>query len=95
MSSKKKRKKIKEQYNHKKSPSKLYNKDSYKDRELILNYLKKHPNKFIKGPEIIANNQLYFDTIGGVSRTVNIINNYTNYHIETKKGRNGGYIYYA
>ena len=95
MTSKKKRKKLKEQYNPKKTPSKLFNKDSYKDRELILNYLRNHPNEFIKGPEIINNNNLYFNTTGGVSRTVNIINNTTNYHIETKKGRNGGYIYYA
>ena len=90
MTSKKKRKKLKEQYIIK-EPNEHFKKDG----EKILNYLKNHPNELIKGKEIIKNNNLYYDTISGVSRTIKSINYYTNNNIITKSGYNGGYIYYA
>ncbi|MGN0967463.1 MAG: hypothetical protein ACI4OP_07820 [Candidatus Coprovivens sp.] len=92
MTSKKKRKKLKEQYNNK---SKIPNKLFLRDRELVLNFLKNHPNEFITAQEIINNNNLEFDNTSGVSRTIKAINYYTNFNIQTKKGKNGGYIYYA
>ena len=90
MSSKKKRKKLKEQYIVK-EPNEHFKKDG----EKILNYLRTHPNKFIKAKEIIQNNNLYYDTTSGVSFTVKSINDYTDYNIKTKPSSNGGYIYYA
>ena len=90
MSSKKKRKKLKEQYTIK-EPNEHFKKDG----EKILNYLINHPNEYIKGKEIIKNNNLYYDTTSGVSFTVKSINDYTDYNIKTKPSSNGGYIYYA
>ncbi len=90
MSSKKHRKKLKEQYNNKK-PIKMY----LVDRERVLDYLKKRPYELVKGQEILDNTNLYNNSIGSLSRTVKAINYYTNEHIETIKGKGGGYIYYA
>lgn len=90
MSSKKYRKKLKEQYTIKK-PSKMY----LVDRERVLHYLKKRPYELVKGQEILDNTDLYNSSIGSLSRTIKAINYYTNEHIESFKGYNGGYIYYA
>ena len=90
MSSKKKRKKLKEQYTIK-EPNEHFRKDG----EVVLNYFKNNPNRYITSYEIINNINLYFNTTSGVSRTIKAIDNYTNYNITTKPARNGGYIYHA
>ena len=90
MSSKKYRKKLKEQYTIKK-PSKMY----LVDRESVLNYLKKRPYELVKGQEILDNTDLYNNSISSLSRTIKAINYYTNEHIESFRGKSGGYIYYA
>ena len=90
MSSKKKRKKLKEQYTIK-EPNEYFRKDG----EVVLNYFKNNPNRYITSYEIINNINLYFNTTSGVSRTIKAIDNYTNYNITTKPARNGGYIYHA
>lgn len=91
MASKKKRKKLKEQYNKKnKEPNKLF----LRDRETVLNYFKNNPNRYIKNQEIMDNNNLSFSSQSSVSRTIKAINYYTDVNIYTKKGKNGGYIYY-
>ena len=90
MSSKKYRKKLKEQHTIK-VPSEMYS----VDRERVLNYLKKRPYEMVKGQEILDNTDLYNSSISSLSRTIKAINYYTNEHIESFKGYNGGYIYYA
>lgn len=96
MSSKKKRKKLKEQYNPKnKIGYNFFYKDYFHDRDLILEYFKNNPNIKITCQELINNINLEFDTSSSVSKTIKAINNYTNYHIESKTGYGGGYIYYA
>ena len=90
MSSKKYRKKLKEQYTIKK-PSKMY----LVDRERVLGYLKKRPYELVKGQEILDNTDLYNNSIASLSRTIKAINYYTHEHIESFKGKGGGYIYYA
>lgn len=90
MTSKKKRKKLKEQYTIK-EPNKMFLVDS----KPVIDYLKKHPNKLIPSHEIMSNIHLENDSQSSVSRTVKAINCYTNHHIETKSGKNGGYIYHA
>lgn len=90
MSSKKKRKKLKEQHTIK-EPSKMYLVDS----ETVLNYFKTNPNRYITSNEIMNNIHLVNNTQSSVSRTIKAINYYTNYNINTKPARNGGYIYYA
>lgn len=90
MTSKKHRKKLKQQYT-KKIPNKMY----LTDREQVLNYFKSRPFQLIKGEEIISNNNLEFDSTGGVSRTIKAIKYYNNVNIESFRGKNGGYIYYA
>ena len=90
MSSKKKRKKLKEQYTIK-EPNKMYLIDS----ETVLNYFKNNPNRYITSYEIMNNTHLENDSNSSVSRTIQAINYYTDYTIESKACRNGGYIYYA
>ena len=90
MSSKKYRKKLKEQHSIK-EPSKMY----LVDRERVLNYIKKRPYEMVKGKEILDNTDLYNTSIGSLSQTIKAINYYTNEHIESFKGKDGGYIYYA
>ena len=90
MSSKKKRKKLKEQYTIK-EPNKMYLIDS----ETVLNYFKNNPNRYITSYEIMNNTHLENDSQSSVSRTIKAINYYTNFNIESKIGGNGGYIYYA
>lgn len=89
MSSKKYRKKLKEQKNEKK-PSKMF----LKDREQLINYLKKRPYEIVKGQEILDNTNLSYNSIGSLSRTVKAINYYSDDYIQTFKGKNGGYMYY-
>ena len=92
MSSKKKRKKLKEQYTIK-EPNKMFLVDS----EPVIDYFKKHPNKLISSYEIMNNTHLENDSQSSVSRTIKAINYYTNFKIESKIGgyNGGGYIYYA
>ena len=90
MSSKKKRKKLKEQYTIK-EPNKMYLIDS----ETVLNYFKNNPNRYITSYELMNNTHLENDSNSSVSRTIQAINYYTNYTIASKPTRNGGYIYYA
>lgn len=90
MASKKHRKKLKDKYANKK-PIKMY----LIDRERVLQYLKTRPYEMIKGQEIIDNTNLYNSSIGSLSQTIKAINYYTDEHIESFKGKNGGYMYYA
>ena len=89
MSSKKYRKKLKEQKNEKK-PSKMFLKDS----EQVINYLKTKPYEIVKGKEILDNTDLIYNSSGSLTQTIKSINYYTNNHIQTFKGKNGGYMYY-
>lgn len=88
MTSKKKRKKLKEQYIIK-EPNKMFLIDS----EPVIEYFKKHPNKVISSNEIMNNTHLENNSQSSVSCTIKAINYYTNYHIESKQF--GGYIYHA
>lgn len=92
MSSKKKRKKLKEQYIIK-EPNKMFLIDS----KPIIEYFKNHPNKLISSYEIIDNTNLYNNSHSSVCNTIKAINYYTNFHITSKIGgyNGGGYIYYA
>lgn len=90
MTSKKKRKKLKEQYTIK-EPNKMYLIDS----ETVLNYFKNNPNRYITSYEIMNNTHLENDSQSSVSRTIQAINYYTNYIIESKAVKHGGYIYHA
>lgn len=90
MSSKKLRKTLKEQYT-KKTPNKMY----LVDREKVLNYLKSKPYEIVKGEEILENTNLYNSSQSSLSQTIKAINYYTDEHIETFRGYNGGYMYYG
>lgn len=91
MTSKKYRKKLKEQYDRKqpRMPSKVF----LQDREEILNYLKTKQYELVSSTEIIANTNLNFPSQGSVSNTIKAINYYTDEYIEAKRGK--GYIYYG
>ena len=91
MASKKKRKKLKEQYNNKNKES---NKLFLRDRETVLNYFKNNPNRLITSKEIMENNNILFSSQSSVSSTIKAINDHTDINIQSKKGKNGGYIYY-
>ena len=97
MSSKKKRKKLKEKYN----PSK-YNKYQFheynklqEDRELIYNYLKENPNTTITRSQLIENLPLNYNELNAITSNVKHIAQHYKVFIVSKKGYNGGYIYYA
>lgn len=97
MSSKKYRRKLKEQYNHKQHNSYLfhdYNK-LQEDRELILNYLKENPNTVIKRRELINNLPLNYDGLNEITSAIKHIIKEYNASIFTKSGYNGGYMYYG
>ena len=97
MSSKKYRKKLKEQYNHKQHNSYLfhdYNK-LQEDRELIYNYLKQNPNTLITRSQLIKNLPLNYNELNAITSNVKYITQHYKVSIISKKGRNGGYIYYA
>ena len=90
MSSKKYRKKLKEQKNEKK-PSKMFLKDS----EQVINYLKTRPYEIVKGQEILDNTDLIYNSSGSLTQTIKSINYYTNNYIQTFKGKNGGFMYHV
>lgn len=92
MSSKKQRKKLKQKYT-KKIPNKMY----LIDKEQVLDYLKSNPNRKISSYEIMANTNLFNDSQSSVSRTIQAINYYTDYNVQSIIGgvNGGGYIYYG
>ena len=89
MSSKKHRKKLKAITNEKK-PLKMYLIDS----EQVISYLKKRPYEIVKRQEILDDTNLHNKSLSAVSQIIKAINHYTNEHIITIKGKNGGYMYY-
>lgn len=96
MSSKKQRKKLKEQYNKNKKTLTLtfHNQQQVKkDIDQVLSFLKTKPNNIVTRKEIINNTTLYDDSKSSVSRMIQAINYYTDSYIETVKGR--GYIYHG
>ena len=96
MTSKKYRKKLKEQYNSKNVKQySLFYKDNAKDRDIIVDYFKNNPNRIITAKELVINNNLKFDTSSSICHSIKYINNNNNLNIQSKKGRYGGYIYYA
>ena len=90
MSSKKQRKKLKDNYTNKK-PIKMY----LIDRKQVIDYLKTRPYELVKGQEILDNTNLYNSSIGSLCQTIKAINYYTDEHIQSFRGKNGGYMYYA
>lgn len=89
MSSKKHRKKLKELKNSKK-PIKMFLIDS----DQVIGYLKRRPYEIVKRQEILENTNLHYKSLSSVSQTIKAINYYTDEHIITIKGKNGGYMYY-
>lgn len=96
MSSKKQRKKLKQQYFNKKEQYIFHDYNQViNDRELIMEYFKANPNIIIKSKDIMANINLYDNSQSSISRTIKMINNYSNVFINTIRGSNGGYVYYG
>lgn len=95
MSSKKQRKKLKQQYD-KKDKSIMFNrKERLSDRNEIINYFKHNLNRIITANELISHIKLNDDTRSSVSKNIKAINYYTDTNIKTVRGRFGGYIYYG
>ena len=96
MSSKKHRKKLREQYNNPRDYKPVYH-DVYKlkqDREAIINYLKERQNTYVTSDELVKNCNLNYGTKTEIHHSINYIRKYDNIAISTKRGRNGGYMYH-
>lgn len=85
MSSKKYRKKLKAHKTDKK-PIKMFLIDS----DQVIGYLKRKPYEIVKRQEILDNTNLHYKSLSSVSQTIKAINYYTEVHIITIKGKNGG-----
>ena len=92
MSSKKYRKKLKEQYT---KPKKFHflDKDHHaeEDREKILNFLRENPNQYFTSVELIAYALLYYETSSTVSQNIRYIRENLDANIVSKRGK--GYMY--
>ena len=96
MSSKKHRKKLKQQYNNPKTykSSNDYEKKRLHDMGTIYNYLKQNQNTYVKISELMKNCDLYFCDKNAICALVKKIIQYYNAPIISKATRNGGYMYY-
>lgn len=96
MTSKKKRKKLKQQYTT--TPihqPKFHNLNKLKeDQQNILSYLKKKPNTVINRTELIKNLNLNYYNRNEITQTIKHIKQNYNVKITSKQGYNGGYIYH-
>lgn len=90
MSSKKQRKKLKDNHTNKK-PIKMY----LIDRKQVIDYLKTRPYELVKSQEILDNTNLYNSSIGSLCQTIKAINYYTDEYIQSFRGKNGGFMYYG
>lgn len=95
MSSKKHRKKLKEQYNPR-NKKKYYTPylltdEAKHDRESILTYLKSNPNRTVSSTELMRNAYLLACSRSTISRNISYIKEYEDSHVITVSCR--GYMY--
>lgn len=91
MSSKKYRKKLKEQYN--KPKFHFLDKDHYaeEDREKILTFLRENPNEYFTSTELMNYAHLYYCSTSTVSLNIRYIKENFDANILSKRGK--GYMY--
>lgn len=95
MSSKKKRKHLKETYQKQNKVKNLPSDYLYKEySQPILNYLKDNKYKYVTGKEIYTNTN-YSGGLNNISSAIKGLIYYDNEPILTKKGPKGGYMYYG
>ena len=95
MSSKKKRKHLKETYQKQNKVKNLPSNFLYKEySQPVLNYLKDNKYKYVTGKEI-CNNTNYTGGLSNISSIIKGLIYYDNEPILTKKGPTGGYMYYG
>lgn len=95
MSSKKKRKHLKETYQKQNKVKNLPGNFLYKEySQPVLNYLKDNKYKYVTGKEICTNTN-YTGGLSNISSIIKGLIYYDNEPILTKKGRGAGYMYYG
>lgn len=93
MSSKKYRKKLKDQYNPKKKNNWYEtDKNAERDREIILNFLKVNANHYVTSYDIMENNILYFNSQSSVSSNIKYIRENMNVNIISISGKGYQYV---
>lgn len=96
MSSKKHRKKLKQQYYNVKNYNLSRDTENklVHDMDTVYHYLKEKSNTYVNSDDIIKNCDLYFTNRTQISTIINHVIKCYNVVIVTKSGRNGGYMYY-
>lgn len=93
MSSKKHRKKLKEQYNPKKKKKSSYfqTNESKEDRENILAYLKDNSNRIVTSMELMRYAYIQANSSSSISRNINYIKEFEDTHVTSIPHK--GYMY--
>ena len=97
MSSKKHRKKLKQQYNKNtyNFKPKFNNSDKIQhNRDAIYKYLKERPNTYVTSDELVENCNFNNVNKTEIHYLINHVRRFYNIVINSKRGRNGGYMYY-
>ena len=95
MSSKKHRKKLRQQYYNLKDLKLSHEENKLiHDRDAIYNYLKEKPYTHVTSDVLIENCDLYHTNKTQISTIIKHVIKCYNVVIDSKRGRKGGYMYY-